>query len=841
MFACDANAFRLGLLFIWTCLWASGPSRADESGEHYFEAHIRPLLIEHCYACHAAEAREIGGGLRLDDRASWQQGGNSGPAIVPGDLDASLLIRAVRYHDTQLQMPPDQKLPAQAIAQLEKWVLMGAPDPREPKSTSKTGSMNPSDPIAGRAHWAFQPLAASLPSLQATHWPTSLIDQFVLAGLEAQGLSPVGDADRRDLVRRLYFQLIGLPPTETQVQLFVNDQHPQAVERLVDRLLGSPRFGERFGRHWLDLARYADSNGLDENFLFREAWRYRNWVIDAINDDLPYDQFLAHQIAGDLLPFQDVDQRDRQRVAAGFLVIGPKVLLGNDDKRQRMEVADEQLDTIGRGVLAQTLGCARCHDHKFDPVPTAEYYALAGILTSADVMERRYMLGEQRLMERLVGLGNEGDALDEHYEQYWRQRPKLKERLDQAKAALTALQKKDHEALDKIAQSHATAVAEKARDQSVPADDRVQSQQALVSELEELWKKPPAIPPRAMIPRDTEKPSDEHIRLAGQFDRMGRQVPRSFLSVVAPPSELFKIPEQESGRIQLSAWLTDVHYGAGRLTARVMANRLWQHLIGRGLVRTSDNFGRTGELPSHPELLDFLAQRLIDTRWSIKQVVREIVLSRTFALSSSHHDTNVVKDPENRYLWRSHRRRLEPELLRDAMLQVAGQLDTAQMQSSVWYLGDQATGVGKNVRRRTDFFVRSVYLPVIRNDLPELFDVFDFANPHTTTGTRPQTMVAPQGLFLLNDTMVMDAAQATAKRLLESLPAASDGQMIDALYREVFASAPLEAERVAIVEFLHDIRGSSDIQASPVADQPLKCWTMVCQAMFAMSRFQFLE
>ena len=265
----------------------------------------------------------------------------------------------------------------------------------------------------------------------------------MLAQLEAANLTPAEDADRRTLIRRVYFQLIGLPPTPEQVTAFLNDDDPDAYERLVDQLLNSPQFGQRWGRHWLDLARYADSNGLDENFLFREAWRYRNWVIDAVNADLPFDRFLPEQIAGDLLPFESIEQRDRQRIAAGFLVVGPKVLLGSDPNQRRMDVADEQLDTIGRAVLGQTLGCARCHDHKFDPVPTADYYALAGILTSTQVMERRYMLGEQRVMERLVGLGSDGEQLNAAYEKYWRERPQLQKQQKQAKSALELLEKGD--------------------------------------------------------------------------------------------------------------------------------------------------------------------------------------------------------------------------------------------------------------------------------------------------------------------------------------------------------------------------------------------------------------
>ena len=728
----------------------AGQRLLDAKGVEYFETHIRPLLAKRCYSCHSAKADKREGDLTLDSKSGWQRGGDQGPAIVPGDVQSSLLLQAVRY-EGDLQMPPDKRLSDEAIQKLQHWVSIGAPDPREESTVVEQPTKNAADPIAGRHHWAFQPLAVrSIPSVAESSWPHSAIDRFILAKLQAENLHPVSDANRRDFARRIFFQLIGLPPSNAELNEFLQDQQPDAYERLVDRLLKSPHFGERWGRHWLDLARYADSNGLDENFLFREAWRYRNWVIGAINDDMPYARFVTEQIAGDLLPFEQIVQRDRQRIAAGFLVVGPKVLLGNDPKKQRMEVADEQLDTIGRAFLGQTLGCARCHDHKFDPIPTADYYALAGILTSTNVMERRHMLGQQRVMERLVGLGAKGDEQDDAYETYWRARPQLKTDQQNAQAAIKLLEKGDEDGLAKLAAKHRKAVAAAAGDSTNPMDERLAAQQELVQELNQAMAHPPSIPARAMIPCDRDQPMDEAIRLAGQFDRQGDQISRGFLQVIGNGG--YTIPDGASGRLELAAWLTDVEQGAGRLAARVLANRIWKHLMGRGIVRTVDNFGRTGEPPTHPELLDYLARRLIESNWSIKQLVREIVLTRTYGLSSRHDESNHDLDPENRWLWRAHRRRLDPESLRDAMLMVAAELDVRPMESSVWYLGDQATAVGANKnRRRTDFPNRSVYLPVIRNDLPEVFDVFDFADPHATTGMRPSTMVATQGLYFLND------------------------------------------------------------------------------------------
>ncbi|MGI8605398.1 MAG: DUF1549 and DUF1553 domain-containing protein [Verrucomicrobiales bacterium] len=705
---------------------------------------------------------------------------------------------------------------------------------------SQVAAPAPSDPVAGRSHWAFQPLQAKhLPVAVGGDWSRSRIDDFLFARLRTSGLQPAADADAQTLMRRLYFQLIGLPPTPEQSRSFFEDQRPGAFERVVDRLLNSRQFGERWGRHWLDLARYADSNGLDENFLFREAWRYRNWVIDAVNADMPFDRFVLEQVAGDVLPSEGTEQRDRQRTAAGFLVIGPKVLLGNDAKKQRMEVADEQIDTIGRTFLGLTLGCARCHDHKFEPVPTADYYSLAGILTSTQVMEKRYMLGEQRVMERLVGLGPDGDAADASYEKYWIELPKLKERSTHAKAALELIGKGDADGLKALAGKHPDAVAALALDPALPVEKRVEFQKSLVTELGAAIDAPPRIPPRAMIPTDADAPADEAIRLAGQFDRPGKQVPRGFLQVVSHGAGR-RIPEGKSGRLELGQWLTDVDNGPGHLTARVLVNRIWHHLMGRGIVATVDNFGRTGELPSHAELLDHLAHELINSGWSVKAMVRKIVLSRAFAMSSQHNDQAHAIDPDNRLLWRAHRRRLDPESLRDAILCAAGTLDLSPMNSTVGYLGDQATAVGKNeVRRRTDFPCRSVYLPVIRNDLPELFEVFDFADPHATTGARPQTTAATQALFMLNDQMIMNAADAMARRILADAADDPAATRIDRMFELVLNVAPTDVERETFLAFVEN--SEKRLTESGTTEPAIRAWSMACQALFSLSRFQFLD
>ncbi len=814
---------------------------ASDGGIAYFEKNIRPLLVERCYSCHSQKAGKQEGGLLLDHRDAWQKGGDRGAALIPGDVDASLLIKAVRYNDPDFQMPPTEKISDEAISMLEAWVKMGAPAPAE---IGPSEFARPSDPVAGKSHWAFQPLNKSIPpTVQNASWPRTDIDRFVLAKLEQEQLLPVADASADDLIRRVSFQLTGLSPSTIHLEMYRQSETPETLTIIVDELLASPQFGQRWGRHWLDLARYADSNGLDENFLFREAWRYRNWVIDAVNSDMPFDQFLLEQLAGDLLPFDSIAQRDRQRIAAGFLVVGPKVLLGVNPQKQLMDVADEQVDTIGRAVLGQTLGCARCHDHKFDPVPTADYYALAGILTSTQVMEQRYMLNEQRVMERLVGLGDNGEATDDAYEHYWRSLADLKSRVEKAKVALDLLQQRNEQNIAEKLAADGDGFADVARDATVSIEQRIAAQESLLKELTDSLANPPAIPPRAMIPGDADKISDENIRVAGKFDVNGEKVPRGFLQVLCDDATA-PLPSGQSGRIELARWMTNRDSRAGWLTARVQANRIWHHLIGRGLVRTVDNFGRTGETPSHSELLDHLAAKLIDDGWSFKSLIRRIVLSRTFALSCNYDSANETRDPENRFLWRANRRRLDPESLRDAMLMAAGTLDLNPMESTVSYLGDQATAVGGNpVRRRTDFNCRSVYLPVIRNDLPELFEVFDFANPHLSTGARPRTTVPTQGLFMLNDAMVMAAAESTARRVIAETASQPSEARVDRMFQLIVSGPPGDSERQALQHFLKQtsMRLKSSNVAVNDAEIETKVLALACHALFASSRFQFLE
>ena len=837
--AMSRTAFCL-LLLLTACRPAA---QADEQQLLlHFENRIRPVLAASCWSCHSHRRGRAEGGLALDQPETLHSGGDRGQLISTEQPLQSLLLTAIRGDDPDLQMPPKGKLDEQQIRDFEFWIQNGAP---VPDSFSNAIPQDPSDPATGREHWAFQPLSQpdenALPD-SPDAWSRGPIDRLIWQELQRAGLKPVHDAPPDVLIRRLSVVLLGLPPTVEQLQQYRDQPDVTTLEKLVDQMLASPAFGQRWGRHWMDLARYADSNGLDENFLFREAWRYRNWIIDAINADLPFDQFVTQQLAGDLLPWDTIEQRDRQRIATGFLVIGPKVLLGVGVDKQKMDVADEQISTIGRVFLAQTVGCARCHDHKFDPIPTADYYALAGILSSSQVMEQRYMLGQQRVMEQLVGLGQDGHDLDEAYEAYWRNRGNLTGRRDAAKKTLEILQTGDAAAIAARLQEQSESFAEAARDPQQESAARQSAQQTLVDELTRQIDQPPAIPPRAMVVTDREQPADEAIRIAGVHTDHGDRVQRGFLQVLQDSPQ--QLPADQSGRLQLAQWLTAPGSRAAMLTARVQANRIWHHLLGRGLVRTVDNFGRTGEQPSHPELLDYLANRLLQNNWSLKSTIREIVLSRTFALSSGDHPLASEQDPDNRLLWRAHRRRIDPESLRDAILSSAGALEYESVDSTVAYLGDQATAVGANEnRRRTDFLCRTVYLPVIRNDLPEILDVFNFADPHLTTGARPQTTVPAQALYMMNSPMVMEMAEKTAARVIEQSPDASAADQLQTLYRILHSTEIEAAELQLLIEYLTPAAAAEQetVSAAEALQRRTQLLTQICHALFCSSHFQYLD
>ncbi len=1068
----------------------------DPAQVEFFEERIRPVLVEHCYECHAGASKQLRGGLRVDARDLIRAGGDSGPAVVPGDVAASLLIEALRYES--YEMPPEGKLPDDVIADFVKWVEMGAPDPRE--AVGAVGPAGGIDIESGREFWSFRPLHdEEAPQPADAAWPRTEIDRYVRAQQEPAGVAPGPDADRRALIRRATFDLIGLPPTPGEIDEFLNDDSPDAFETLVDRLLRSPQFGVRWGRHWLDVARYADSTGGGRSMLYDESWRFRDYVIDSFNEDKPFDRFIIEQIAGDLLPYDDYEQGREQLIGTAFLALGPTNYEEQDKDVLRMDVVDEQIDTIGRAFMGMTIGCARCHDHKFDPIPTADYYAIAGIFRSTQTLihdnvstwvksplpmdaEQQQLFEEHAqvvaaLQTRIDSLQSSLQALksqlpivtvdDEELKKFtgsWSQSSGVKEFIGkgysyasgggaaaeypvplryagryEVRVSYTAHENRSPNALVRV--RHADGEAEVRIDQRVkpPIEDlyiavgqfefasgvqsvtistegttgavvadavqfvplfRVEGSKgggrivgdpaslpgvvvdntaaelvgdwtpsvytksfvgegyihdnregrgakrviyradlphsgkydvrlsytfadsratrvpvritlpgkeetiylnqreepnidglfatlgtyefsndqtavvtisnegtedghviadavqflpvelirtpaadeadaiaadatamdvlaqlttqetelaALNAEMTALNQGAPAAPETVVSVRDEETDrGDFRICIRGNPKNLGEPVPRGFLTVAMTGSAP-DIGRDSSGRLELAEWVASPD---NPLTARVAANRVWSHLFGVGLVRTVDNFGSTGELPSHPELLDHLAQRLVDHGWSIKQLIREIMLSRTYQLSSLEDAANSSADPENALLTRQNRRRLEAEAIYDSILALSGELDLALGGDTVRPDTKSEYGYKFEVGRR------AAYLPVFRNQLPDLFAVFDFPDPNLSQGRRITTTLPTQALFLMNSPFVAERARIAAERVMAEQPATP--ARIDLLYERALGRLPTDGERVLARDFLGE-------------DPSAEHWTGLCQALISSIDFRYVE
>ncbi|MCA9199134.1 MAG: DUF1549 domain-containing protein, partial [Planctomycetales bacterium] len=667
--------FQRRLLMVVFCIFrfgvpvtADSPAEPTDAGLAFFESKIRPVLVAECYECHSQQAGKAKGGLTVDTREAIRQGGESGHAVIPGNVEESLLLSALRHES--FEMPPSKKLDDSVIDAFQQWIEMGAPDPRD--SLAETASANREiDLESARTFWAFQPVVRPEVPVVESNWPLNDVDRFVLVKQQEHQLTPVADAERRAWLRRVTFDLTGLPPTPQQVQAFLVDDSPNAYAAVVDRLLDSPQFGEHWGRHWLDVARYADSIGKTRNYPYSHAWRYRNYVIDAFNADKPYDTFLREQLAGDLLPADSNEDRAAKLIATGFLALGSHDLNERNREQFAMDVVGEQIDVTSRAIMGLTVGCARCHDHKFDPIPTNDYYALAGIFRSTEL---------------LMGYGNRiGGNNQEDGNRYH----SLSETALASREPVQSTVADDSDGPPDAAQANRIIKQLQKRRKSIQQDESlrpVQKQRRLQKlnqnlkqaqkQLKQLRQKrdaaaQPVDGPVAMGVRDARRIADSPVHVRGDTGNLGEVVPRGFLQVILPTERLGQtsmpvtLPKNSSGRLELADWLTS---GDHPLTARVMVNRIWSHLFGEGIVRTVDNFGEMGQRPSHPELLDFLASEFMDQGWSVKQLIRQITLSRTYRLSTTDDDGNASIDGDNQFLWRMNRRRLEAEAIRDAML-----------------------------------------------------------------------------------------------------------------------------------------------------------------------------
>jgi mono/diheme cytochrome c family protein len=801
-------------------------ARADD----FFENKIRPLFAEHCAKCHGAEEK-VKGGLKMNTRADLIAGGESGPAVVPGKPDESLLIRSVKYTDDALKMPPKGKLSDQQIADLAKWVKDGAKWPNaDVKPNPEPKPNGPLFTAEQKAFWAFQPVRE--PAVPKVSGVTHPIDAFVRSKLSDSGLSPAASADKRTLIRRATFDLTGLPPTPDEVTAFVNDPSPQAFEKVLDRLLASPAYGERWARHWLDVARYADSNGLDENTSFGAAWRYRDYVIQALNDDKPYDRFVREQLAGDLLPFASREERLQNLTATGFLVLGPKVLAEPDKQKMLLDIADEQLDTVGKAFMGLTLGCARCHDHKFDPIPARDYYSLLAVFTSTRTMQNLNTVA--KAFERAPDGPEAGEVVlaRAKLEQLTRQLRKIERDF----GATPATEKEKRSALHLQAEERRAAI--KKLEAVLPASPMVLavdegSAAAYGTQLRNLFVQ---IRGNYVSP-GTEAPAVFPRIISGEEQAAFVRATAPAVANSKPNTIRYGAARASSGRLELANWLADPKHP---LTARVLVNRVWQHHFGEGLVRTPDNFGRLGERPTHPELLDWLALRFTENGWSLKKLHKLVMLSATYQQASTHNAQAAERDPDNRLLWRFNRRRLEAEAIRDALMLTAGTLDRTAGGSllnngNFEYINNEHSrgGVRYGTHRR------SVYLPVIRNNVFDFFQAFDFVEPHVSNGKRAATVIPSQALYLMNNPFVVEQSKALADALLSAK--GTDAERIARAYPRLFARDATTDEVTRAQSFIQRYEAALAESVKDPTARRAKAWAAWCQVLFASSEFVYVN
>ncbi|MDF1823210.1 MAG: PSD1 and planctomycete cytochrome C domain-containing protein [Verrucomicrobiales bacterium] len=704
----------------------------EMSGTEFFERRVRPLLVKHCYDCHSEAEGSQKGGLLLDRESGWLEGGDSGKAVIPGNLKGSLLITAVAYTDPNVEMPPKYQLEAEEVAILKKWIRDGAAGPAEDMGETEFSQLGDQDVIFEKAkdHWSFQPVQKiTPPEVTDPVWNENPVDQFVWAKLEENGLTPSPVADKRTLMRRLSYKLTGLPPVEGGLK----DKNYDAY---LEELMASPRFGEHVGRFWLDIARYADTAityrpDTKTPHYYPYAFTYRDYVIDSFNEDKPFDLFVKEQLAADLFV---KGKNDPTLAALGFIAVSPYRNMSHD-------FVDDVIDVTTRGILGMTVSCSRCHDHKFEPVPTADYYSLYGVFNSLSRPEPWKLNAFPVIKGYEAGAGEVAE--------YTKARAEIDREIKEA-------------------------------GEKVKGNNRSLAAEIEQTDLAELLLFNRGAPTRAMTVSEKGKPAEPAVFIRGEPSNKGERVPRRFLKIIDPEQKPFNA--KDSGRLELAEKMVDPE---NPLTARVYVNRVWAMLMGDPIVDTPSDFGLQGEAPSHPELLDFLASWFIEEGWSTKKLVRLIVTSKTFQQASLNRDEMVAIDPENEFFWRSNRSRLRIEELRDSLLAVAGQLDLSMRGRPGQMWGDDYT------RRR------SVYGYVNRFNLDPTLRNFDFPSPVQTQGSRTDNIVSPQALFLMNSPFMIEQSEALIDDV--GLDKIDDrNERIEAVFERVLQRppTPVEVDRV---------------------------------------------
>ncbi|WP_165247460.1 PSD1 and planctomycete cytochrome C domain-containing protein [Paludisphaera soli] len=816
----------IGLLLA-SLLAQAATARGDEpdpgaASEAFFELRIRPVLAEGCVKCHGAAKQS--GGLRLDSREAILAGGDTGPAVVPGDPASGTLIPAIRHADDDLKMPPAGPLARAAQDDLAAWVAAGAPWPEAAASKA----------IEGQAHWAFEPLASVAPPEDPTGWASGPIDRLIAAGHREKGLHPVGRADRRALIRRASFDLIGLPPEPARVEAFAADDRPDAFARLIDELLASPQYGERWGRDWLDLARYADTAGDNSDYPIREAYLYRDYVIDAFNADVPYDRFLHEQIAGDVLAAEGpADDYARRVVATGFLAQAKR--FGTVKLEDPHQIIEDVLNTTGQVVLGLSLRCARCHDHKYDPISANDYYALYGFFAGTKFP---FAGSEEDHKPSEFAPIVPPDRMAEYEAKHAEMVASLKQEI--ARASAEAAAKADEQALAVAAAElagEAAGLEAAKRELAKAVRRRDQGPKPLRDKLERLEKAGPAsLAPRAYAVRDGE-PTDVKVQIGGDPRKLGDLAPRGVPKALDPAGKI-DLPPTGSGRLALARWLTEGRPQA--LTARVMVNRIWQHHFGKAIVATPSDFGLRGAAPSHPELLEHLAAEFVASGWSIKAMHRRIMLTETYQLAAEHDSEDAAIDTGNARYWRFDRRPLDAEALRDGLLAISGGLRLDRPGPHP-FPAEETWGFSAHHQFKALYPSdhRSVYLMVQRLHPHPYLSLFNGPDTSVTTAARDRSTVALQALYLLNNPFVHDQARRFAARLIvEESDAPS---RLRAAYLRAFGRPPNSAEESRAEGFLREYEASLAAEGLPPERRGEEAWAGLARALLASNEFLYVD
>ncbi len=776
----------------------------------FFESKIRPILVDHCYECHSASASELGGGLLLDSQQGIIEGGDTSPPVIPMDPDSSLLMTAIQYGKSDLQMPPAGKLADHNIQNLRTWIEMGAPDPRSENTVATLKAKKAIDWDKARDFWSLRPLASpAVPTSVDADWALSDIDRFVFEGMKQNGLAPSADASRASWIRRATYDLAGLPPTPEQIDAFLADASGEAFATVVDRLLASSEYGERWGRHWLDVVRYSDTAGDNSDFPIPQMIKYRDWVIDAFRDDMPYDQFVQEQLAGDLLPSISNEDAHRKSIATGYVANARRFGSRVDDYPTHLTIEDT-LDNVGRAFLATTINCARCHDHKFDPVTAEDYYALYGVFNST-----RYPWPGIELEQKqrdLVPLVSEAQA--EQAKQLW----EVEQKPLDAEVKSLEQQKKDlgKEATD-TDKKHLEERIKKAREKA-----ESNAKKPLPFEL-------------AYAVGEAKKIADVPIQIKGDPNKVGEVAPRHFLTVLG--GHRLAESDRTSGRLQLAHWITDRE---NPLTARVMVNRIWLYHFGRGIVPTPNDFGRQGKPPSHSELLDWLAVRFMDSGWSVKSMHRLIMLSRVYRMNSIPSAQARESDPSNTVLSCFPRLRLDAESIRDALLMLGGNLDSARGPTHPFPPQSQWKFTQHNPFKAVyETNHRSVYLMTQRIQRHPFLAIFDGADPAASTPSRPVSTTPLQALYFMNDPFVHKQALGFAERVLSQCQDRDD--RLRYAYRMALGRIPTTAEVESSARLLDSIGSALAASNSNAREVEIQSWQSLLRSVFRLNEFVYLD